>query len=858
VQLARIHEFRLGDAARAAELYQHALATDPQPSIVFERLRVAIAHPDEATSRWQEEAARATTDPRLASGLLRARATAIESAGAEGDATADAYADALQHGSSPEVLEGLTRSRRGAALAEPLSLRASQLRDAQARALLHAIAGSLHEHSDAADREYREALAVQPDFFPALEGRRKLAEEAGDWKAAAAICAETAKIAQHPANKIELLETAAAIFGDQLAEPTRAIALYRDVLAVSPGRLVTLDRVLALLVDAGEWNEAATLIADQAPAVEPVPRAALLARRATILAERLGDGDGAIADLERALAIQPDHPQLLTLLAELHESLRHWADAAQTHERLASIGDPEQRRVALLAQARIWTAEVPDYGRAQRILEEAAALSPDRTVELRLAEVARLAGDLRRAAELYLGLSRHGTAIERATALLGHVDLLRQLGEVSPDATAPAFELALEDPAVLPILEDHYRVRNNMGGFVEHAEAALSRALPNNPAAVPLRVSLGRIFGRELAAPERAVPYLQAAVAASPANAQLRITLATALASRDDASAIAELRKAVEIDPMEPLAYQRLAQICARQGREIIAALLDTAAALVGNDDALARKLVAYVAVPTPQPDALRPDEALAILVGPTRVADVRTVVAHLDPYLHEIFPDGQEELQTMAPLPERYPITGAIRAIAQALGVPSLSLFWRERAEPMLLASDPRAFVIAPDHVTEQAVTRIRFDAAYAIARLAAGSILGHAAPAEDVRAMLYAISDSDADDEGNYRRRVSHALPRRARKDLERLVEEIGVIDPRATTAWEGEERRRALGVGVITCGDLRAVARSACPDVFTAASAEERRAGLRASMLVVEALRFATSDACWTASKRLYGRG
>ena len=262
--------------------------------------------------------------------------------------------------------------------------------------------------------------------------------------------------------------------------------------------------------------------------------------------------------------------------------------------------------------------------------------------------------------------------------------------------------------------------------------------------------------------------------------------------------------------------------------------------------------------VPTPVPDALRAEDALALLVGKTQVADVRTVVAHLDPFLHEIFPEAQQELHTLAPLPERYPITGALRAIALALGIPGINLRWREHSEPALLASEPRTFVIAPEHVAEQAATRIRFDAAYALARLAGGSLLGHVLPAEEVRALLHAISDPDADDADGYRRRVSQAMPRRARKDLERLLEEIGVIEPRATTAWEGEERRRALGIGVITCGDLRAVARSACPEAFAAATAEARRTQLRASLLIVEALRFVTTDACWTASKRLYGRG
>ncbi|MEJ7603826.1 MAG: hypothetical protein WKG01_38425 [Kofleriaceae bacterium] len=859
VQLARIHELRLADPVRAAELYQHALTTDPQPAIVFERLRVALAYPAQPADepgRWLAEAARSTTDPHLASGLLRLRAFALDVPEAA-DAASEAYADALQVGSTPEVLEGLARTRRGAPLAEALALRAGQLKDAAARALLHAVAGALHEQDDAADRAYREALAAQPEFFPALEGRRRLAERAGDWKSAAAICAEAARVACHPANKLELLEAAAAIVVERLADPERAIALYRDVLVVAPGRAVTIDRALELFVARGDWNDAATLIAEQAPHLDPGPRATLLARRAQILAERLGDGDGAIADLERALAILPAHPQLLANLAELHESLRHWADAARAYEELARNGDPDQRRAALLGQARIWTTEVPDYARAQRLLEEASALAPDRTIKLRLAEVARLAGDPRRAAEQYLELSRHGTPSERATALFAHVELLGQLGEDRPDAMAAGFELAIEDPEVLPMLEDHYRTRANLAGFVAHAEAALARTLPSHPGVIPLRVALGRIFGRELSAPERAIPYLQAAVAAAPANAQLRVTFATALATRDDQAAITELRKAVELDPLETAAYQRLAQICARQGREGIASLLDTAAALVGPDDTLAQAQRSYVTIPTPVPDALRADDALAILVGKTGVADVRTVVAHLDPFLHEIFPDAQKELHTLAPLPERYPITGAIRAIALGLGLPLVNLYWRERTEPVLLASDPRAFVISPEHVTEQAATRIRFDAAYALARLAGGSVLGHVLPAEEVRALLHAISDPDADDADGYRRRVPQAMPRRARKDLERLLEDIGVVDPRATTAWEGEERRRALGIGVITCGDLRAVARSACPEVFTGASAEDRRAKLRANLLIVEALRFVTTDACWTASKRLYGR-
>ncbi len=844
VHIARIHEHRLGDTTRAAELYEEAIGVDPGPAIAFERLRVALGRPDADRGTWLVETARESNDVALASGLLRLRAALAPSA--------ETYATAAKQGATPQVVDGLARYRTGPALAEALGLRARQIKDAPTRALLHTVAAML-QPGEAAMRACADALAAQPDFMPALEGKRRIAERANDWATAATTCAELATISRHPANKLDAFEAAAAIYSERLGDPARAIALYREALAVAPGRVATLDHAVALFERAGDWRGAANLIGEQVAHVDDATRADLLARRAQLLADRLGDGDSAIADLERALALRPDDPKLLGKQAELHESLKHWADAAAVYDKLGKLGDVASRRSALLAQARIWTTEVPDFIRAQRILDEANQLDPeDRTVELRLAEVACLAGDTRRGAELYANLGKRGPALARAHALLSHVALIRQLGEVAT-IEATAFDLAVEDAAVVPLFEEHFRANGELPAFVANSELALGKVAPTR--GIALRVALGKIFSRELAAPEYAIPYLQAAVAAAPEQAQLRVALGSALAGKDDATAIAELRRALVIDPTEALAYRRLAEIAARQGREIAATILDTASALCGNDDALARA-VAPMLFASPVPGALSADDALAMLVGQTRVPDLRRVVAMLDPYLHAIFPDGAELLAGAAPLPEKYPIAGVLRGIAAGLGVPDLALYWRERAEPMLCVTDPRAFVIAPEHVGEDASNRIRFDVAYALARLAGGSLLGHAIPADEVRALLLAFAERDAEDELGFKKRVASALPRRARKDLEKLCSEV-VFDASHIKVWEAEERRRALGVGVVASGGLRAVAHAVCPDAYAAANPDARRAAIRANPMMLESLRFAITDACWSTVQRFYGR-
>ena len=130
---------------------------------------------------------------------------------------------------------------------------------------------------------------------------------------------------------------------------------------------------------------------------------------------------------------------------------------------------------------------------------------------------------------------------------------------------------------------------------------------------------------------------------------------------------------------------------------------------------------------------------------------------------------------------------------------------------------------------------------------------------PPEQVQALLEVTTDPVADAPGykEMRKRIGSILPRRARKEIERIVDEDGGELRRVWAAWDEEERRRSLRAGVVFCRDLRIVAHVVAPEALAAATVEDRRRALGANGAMVDALRFAASEACWAAHRRVFGQ-
>jgi tetratricopeptide (TPR) repeat protein len=784
---------------------------------------------------------------------------------------AAAYAASVVPGAKAvlSAVPGAKSETYDARLSRALLARARATKDMSLRALLAFSAGVLDEtqgRDDAAEAAYTAALAAEPELIPALDTARRLRQRAHDWAAVASLSERTARASLDSVNAAEAWLAAAAAYEEHLDDPGRALACYTALLASQPGHSRALEQALPLLEKSAEYQRAAAILSAYIDAIanDPPAQARWLARRAGILAGPLKDTSGAIGDLKRAIDLVPpggsELLELLEKLAALEERARAWQEALLLHERIANLPSPEASRRARLAQARIHADELRDDAKAKEILETLVGKNAaDREATFRLAEASRRTGHTVRARELYESISEgDAPAIDRGRALVALADLQSARADIpaktaSDAALSRAFDLAIADAAVIPVLVDRF-TKGDPRGFVGHAEAAIGRAPSNAGGVLPLRMATARVLREKLGDPSAADRQLTAAIQAFPDSMATRIVLAKALIGRNDEEALAELRRAVAADPIAPGPFEMLGTLSRTTGRKDASVLLATAASLLGSTSEEVDATIRGLRPSPPHPNSLGPD-VVGRIVGATRARFIRTLLPMLDPFLSKIFPGGETMLEARTPLEESDPLVADARAIAAALGCPAPAIYRGLGNEVLLLLTEPRAVVLGRDLLTDSARALANFYIACTCARIAAHGAV-YAAPRQHVLALIEAAALPENDTNREFKKRLRSALPRKVKKDIERFVEP-GVPDLHSEFgAWEAEEARRALYAGVVLGRDMRPVAQVLAADAL-AARADARRQALAGNARLREVLEFVASAPCWEAVKLAYGR-
>ena len=463
--------------------------------------------------------ATSTTDERLKTGLHRVLALMNESRAPH--VAAALYEQLIASDpTDAQALDGLVRSAplasASARLPGAIMARARVSTDPAHKALLALGAGALEEaagYTVEAEAAFAFALACEPDFLPALHAAGRLRAQAGDYSAAASLEERAARVFRDPRTQRRhgsMRRRSTTSSRATTRGPWPACALFlrpnRQIPRPSRWRCGCSRRA-----PSGPPPRACSSRTATPPPIQRTAPAAY-ARRGAILASRLADTPGAIADFRRALALRPDEEDVTTMevLAALEERTKNWPEALELHARVARGTSLEAvRQRARLAEARIVADELEDHARAREILEDLARDCPDdRTILHRLAEVARRVGDDERALELYTQLSGSGLPLERARGLIALADVKRASPNpslsVDADATlSRAFDLAIVDASVLGMLEDHASKDGDLRPFVAHAEAAIGRVPPITPGILAMRMSPRTDQPRKARQPDR-------------------------------------------------------------------------------------------------------------------------------------------------------------------------------------------------------------------------------------------------------------------------------------------------------------------------------------------------------------------
>lgn len=264
----------------------------------------------------------------------------------------------------------------------------------EARDALRAIARIYERELELPERaieSYVQLVATWPDDTEAWTALDALYAGNARWTELADVLRRRAALAREPAERAALLARRAQVLLDWLASPEEAAAALRHARTISPDDPALADLLVTALVQAGRDREAAAILEGRIDAVTasgqaggPGARgapageiAALWIRLAQLQLERLDDAAGARRAIEHALALVPEHPTALAVLAELaspDDDPRAFADAKLREAGGAS--DEDVRIAALMAAGDVLRSRVGDTAAAHQAYERVLALRP--------------------------------------------------------------------------------------------------------------------------------------------------------------------------------------------------------------------------------------------------------------------------------------------------------------------------------------------------------------------------------------------------------------------------------------------------------------------------------------------------
>ncbi|MBI5515192.1 MAG: hypothetical protein HY909_15555 [Deltaproteobacteria bacterium] len=474
-------------------------------------------------------------------------------------------------------------------------------------------AASALEDRPRALEAWQRATAASPGHLGAwlgLSWARGLGEDVQGASEALERAGEASLVGAHA---VDLL-LAAARGHAQVGARERALSAARSVLAREPRQEDALALATELLQAAGDaGGELGLLEARLEAATESEPEGYLptLHARCAALAEGLSDAEKARLHWRNVVRFLPEDVAALRALARLSFEAEDWTSAADAMIRLARVSaEPSERAELFFALGDLYDQRMPDPRRAEAAWRRVLQIRPeDRKTLGRLADLFARTGEAPREAEALAHLHTLTTGAERLTL---------------------ALRLA--------------RVLDEGGGDARRAEATLEAARREAPTDLALLKAYARLYERQ----------------GEPMALNILLDRAAA-----------EVRRAVDEDPLDGASLELLAEILALRGRRDGARVVAQVALSLGVSTP---GLASHGAVVGASAAALEPG-ALDLLAPPVVSGALRQLLGLGAETLERLFPFDPRPLRAEKLGSRPHPLRAEIDAWAKRLRLQNLEV---------------------------------------------------------------------------------------------------------------------------------------------------------------------------------------
>ncbi len=471
---------------------------------LWTRASIPLPHDEDGHIAALETLAGSTNDASLADSLL-AEACFVRSASAPEAALSGSMlggfeasaelsfgvAEMIVEMSSP-IHDAPLRARALHKLRERAQDRASDL--ALARALLAA------EEPSEALKLLEALLAQNPGDVQALELGRVAARNANNFLRVAELC-EALSSQLEGELSLQLLEEAAAVRMDELADLRGSEELLLRILGQSPARKLAFTRLHDLWSARGENARLIELLRERSELVDEADELIGLFYELARMYRAAGDLEAALDAIDNVRMLD-EHVGALALAVEIHTARESWAEAVEVLDALATAEfvPDAQRRLARLGAADFLERKLNDGAGALAQLDLIVESGQrDAPLFVRIADVAERVGDVPRTISALQSAIEASTGMEQAELRLRCGRILADRADAPEQARAMFEGVFNAHPNYLPALSALYaatRDENQRQEILRRFEQEVRRELRERPASPePLRklLALGEL-----------------------------------------------------------------------------------------------------------------------------------------------------------------------------------------------------------------------------------------------------------------------------------------------------------------------------------------------------------------------------
>jgi golgin subfamily B member 1 len=375
---------------------------------------------------------------------------------------------------------------------------------------------------------WEEVLAADASNAEALAELEKLYEREKRWDQLAEVSQRQAELAPDAARKVANLQKLGILYSEKVNEPQKAIAAWRQLLAVEPENKRAQDAVKKLYLAQRAWTDLEAFFAAQNKLDEYVrvlerqveteddpTKIELWAKIATLYRDQLQKPDRAMRAYERVLGLDPTNLPAAEALIPLYEGAKdHKKLAGVLEVQLDATRDAAQRQERIRRLAGISEQALRDKGAAYGWwLRALAENHTDRTIRT---EVERLAKETGGWTELVEGYEKAAQKIGNNVDALPVYAVIARVQEAELAETDAALAtnrkiLALDEknPEAVDALERLYLAKQMYAELLAIYDKKLSLG-GDGALRKEIRYKVGQLYEEEMGDDDKAVVAYQA------------------------------------------------------------------------------------------------------------------------------------------------------------------------------------------------------------------------------------------------------------------------------------------------------------------------------------------------------------